>query len=148
MMNLTEFVTESNRIEGIHRACPHEVEALEAFLNSKASMSDLIKLVGEFEPDAELRNKFGMNVRVGKYKPPLGGPHIIEKLQNILQDVKHKDPFLTHLKYEALHPFTDCNGRSGRALWLWQMLKLNRKISAGGFLHTFYYQTLSELDPP
>ena len=36
------------------------------------------------------------------------------------------------------HPFTDGNGRSGRALWLWQM----NNHAPFGFLHTFYYQTL------
>ena len=44
----------------------------------------------------------------------------------------------THVRYELLHPFLDGNGRSGRALWLWLMGQ-----APLGFLHTFYYQTLS-----
>lgn len=42
--------------------------------------------------------------------------------------------------YETLHPFTDGNGRSGRALWLWAMGGIHR--APLGFLHHFYYQAL------
>ena len=44
--------------------------------------------------------------------------------------------------YEMLHPFMDGNGRSGRALWAWMMLRLGQDPFALLFLHRFYYQTL------
>lgn len=37
---------------------------------------------------------------------------------------------------------TSRNGRSGRALWAWQMLRQGRSFERIGFLRSFYYQTL------
>jgi hypothetical protein len=57
----------------------------------------------------------------------------------------YADPYILHVEYEQLHPFTDGNGRSGRAMWLYAMKKCGR-LEQGlnlGFLHAFYYQTLS-----
>ena len=48
----------------------------------------------------------------------------------------------THVEYETLHPFTDCNGRSGRMIWLWQMLKQDRLVAGLSFLHSWYYSSL------
>jgi Fic family protein len=39
----------------------------------------------------------------------------------------------------------DGNGRSGRAIWLWQMLRQEGGAPLG-FLHHFYYQTLEAQD--
>lgn len=38
---------------------------------------------------------------------------------------------------ELLHPLTDCNGCSGRILWMW----MTREAPLG-FLHTFHYRAL------
>jgi Fic family protein len=51
-------------------------------------------------------------------------------------------PFAAHVRYEHLHPFTDGNGRSGRAIWAWQMLYQGRGEIPLGFLHHFYYQSI------
>ena len=81
-----------------------------------------------------------MNVRVGSYRPPEGGPAIRQRLQELLNRVNERkiSEFDAHVCYETLHPFTDGNGRSGRAIWLWQ----NSGYAPLGFLHSFYYQTL------
>jgi len=39
----------------------------------------------------------------------------------------------------------DGNGRTGRAIWAWQMQRLGRDPFALPFLHRFYYQTLEAI---
>ena len=140
-MNLEDFVNESNRIEGIRRsATQEEIAAHEAFVNLvRPTIEDLQTLVSVLEPGALLRDKPDRNVRVGAYYPPLGGADIKKKLGHLLLTIGEHTPYTAHCAYEALHPFTDGNGRSGRALWLW-MMKGRAPLN---FLHTFYYQTLA-----
>jgi hypothetical protein len=137
-----DFVTESNRIEGILRD-PTDAE-LHATVDLVAlpvlSVGSLNAFVAVVQPGAALRNRFGMDVRVGNHYPPRGGPEIEEKLVVLLEDITRGrlTPFEAHVRYETLHPYMDGNGRSGRAVWYWQM-----RHAPLGFLHTFYYQTLS-----
>lgn len=133
------FVSESNHIEGIERdPSEAEIEELKRFLAlPKVTVEDLVHFVSVYEPSAMLREHRGMNVRVGDHVPPPGGPSIRIALQALLHR-NDLSPFTRHADYETLHPFTDCNGRSGRALWLHDM-KGNAPL---GFLHTWYYQSL------
>ena len=94
-------------------------------------------LVSVLQPNAILRDKEGYNVRVGSYYPPKGGPQIRVNLDRLLNASLELGPYKTHIEYEKLHPFTDGNGRSGRALWAWQM-----RYFPLGFLHHWYYQSL------
>ena len=139
MLDLRSFVRESNRIERILREpTDAEIAAHEQFLAGQPTLSGLIKFVSLVQPDAVLRDRPGLNVVVGRYYPPPGGPHIRIELERILRDASH--PYLTHQEYEALHPFTDGNGRSGRVLWLWMMGGIGG--APLGFLHHWYYQSL------
>ena len=139
--DLHDFVNESNHIEGIYRdATPGEIAAHVSFLALvKPTVADMQTLVGVIQPNAVLREYNGQNVRVGSYYPPRGGPDIRKKLGHLLLTIGEHTPYSAHCAYEALHPFTDGNGRSGRALWLW-MMKGHAPLR---FLHQFYYQTLS-----
>ena len=140
---LKGFVWESNRIEGIMRdPTQEEIVAHEVLLvNRELTVKDLEAFVSIIQPGAILRNRVGLDVRVGDFYPPIGGPEIklrLEKLLYAIRPSRPSDSYQTHLAYEQLHPFTDGNGRSGRALWLWQV---GGKAPLG-FLHSFYYQTL------
>jgi len=145
--NLTAFVRESNLIEGILRdPTPFEIAATDHFLKWKVlSTADVAALVNVYAPGHVIRDKPSLNVHVGGYVAPPGGPEIVDRLNQLLFMVSNHtiSPWHAHITYEALHPFTDGNGRSGRAVWLWQMLALNRDPFALSFLHSFYYQTLS-----
>ena len=140
-MDIVDFVEESNRIEGIRRgATQEEIAAHESFVSLiRPAIEDLQALVSVLEPGALLRDVLGRDVRVGGYYPPCGGPGIRKKLGHLLLTIGEHTPYSAHCGYEALHPFTDGNGRSGRALWLWMM----RGHVPLGFLHQFYYQALN-----
>lgn len=147
--SLPDFVRESNRIEGIFK------DDIEVDLAAHIALLELPELMVHhvcafvhFVADAELRRAPGMNVRVGRHRPPPGGPLILHELQQILDFVNFRAPddaWAAHHRYETLHPFLDGNGRSGRAIWLWQMGGIS-KVPLG-FLHTFYHQTLQASRP-
>lgn len=139
------FVRESNRIEGIKREPTFdEMEAYLRFMaQDKITLADMIEFVSVYQPDAELRERRGMNVMVGGYFPPVGDITIRTRLEDLLTDAntpfdRQKAAFNIHKRYESLHPFMDGNGRSGRMLWMWMM-----QDAPLGFLHTWYYQTLA-----
>lgn len=141
------FVAESNRIEGITREpTDAEVKATVEFLGiDPPAVIGLANLVSAYAPGSGLRDQPGMNVRVGRYVAPPGGPDMYDDLDAILgrSAMPHADPWCIHCQYEVLHPFTDGNGRSGRALWAWMMVREHGDGGlALGFLHRFYYQTL------
>ena len=148
---LVEFIRESNRIEGIRRPPSLvELKAHQEFLNRPMKpaseeeayvlITSLIQFVNTIQPGAVLRNKKGLDVRVGDHIAPRGDPNIQSKLYGILWNGS-LNAWGRHCQYETLHPFTDGNGRSGRVLWLREMGGIE-SVSLG-FLHHFYYQTLS-----
>lgn len=145
---LSFFVAESNRIEGIRGTTDAEVEAHRHLLGlSRVDVSDLEEFVSIIAPGNVLRDRPGYDVRVGDHVPPRGGPEIRLALEAILRGVNirrvARSPYEVHQQYETLHPFTDGNGRSGRALWAWQMLREDRWPGIRlGFLHCWYYQSL------
>lgn len=146
---LLSFVRESNRIEGIlRRPRQAEVTAHRKLLGEPwLGVEDLVEFVRVAQPDARLRSAIGLDVQVGSHVAPPGGWEIRARLEEILgyasRVVVEEDVYKVHQRYEHLHPFTDCNGRSGRALWLWTMRRLG-KAAPLGFLHHFYYQALQE----
>jgi Fic family protein len=69
-------------------------------------------------------------VRVGRYLPP--APEIVSGLMSELLDWWNREaskwsPVLTsaiiHYRFEGIHPFADGNGRTGRALALWELYR-------------------------
>jgi hypothetical protein len=152
---LVGFIRESNKIERIDREVTiGEIFAYKAFLGLKEiTIEDVCDFVGEIEPRAILRNREGRNISIqgAEHLPPPGGLLIEDDLRRLLVRVSSLmlTPFHAHVRYERLHPFTDGNGRSGRAIWAWQMKNLAAQPFALPFLQRFYYQTIDAhaLDP-
>lgn len=146
---LIQFIAESNRIEGIDRPpTDQEIEAHERLL----SLFHIHPVtLGNFQaviaPDKPLRERAGMNVRVGGYIAPPGGPNIVRRLQVLCRRANkcgsEYEAWKLHVDFEMLYPYLDGNGRTGRALWAWMMRGIGHDPFALPFLHRFYYQTLS-----
>lgn len=146
-MNIPEFVVESNAIEGIYSTNESDIQAHIDFIRlPKLTIKD-VEVFVHVVANAPLRSRKGRNVRVGNYYPPMGGRHIRSLLSELLKKVNDNSihPYLAHVDYELLHPFMDGNGRSGRAIWLWQMFQRD-EYHEQGFLHEFYYQALAYSD--
>jgi hypothetical protein len=142
---IIEFVTESNRIESIYTTTEAELEAHVNLLNLPTLWLGDIEAFVAIVAGERIRNRFGMDVRVGRSVPRPGGVEVVTELREILASVNSSlnSPYENHLRYEKLHPFMDGNGRSGRAIWLWQMLKEGKDDPFQyPFLQWFYYQSL------
>lgn len=139
------FLIESNAIEDIRvEPTQAQIDAVRAFLRlPKLTVEDVDAIVKVFQPNAVLRLN-GELVSVGGYWPPRGSMGIKYKLESIITE-KHcpTEPWAAHCEYEKLHPFTDGNGRSGRLIWAYQMLRCKKNPFAMPFLQRFYYETLS-----
>lgn len=152
---LKAFIRESNKIEGITLSREGLLEHMGFYrkmLKEPLTVENLCFFVDFIQPGARLRDRERdengevMNVHVGDFVPPPGGIDIRTRLEDLLADVHHnkQSPFVLHKRYENLHPFMDGNGRSGRFLWLWQMTDKYAYGGKLGFLHAWYYQSLSE----
>jgi len=144
--DLVRFITESNAIESICRE-PTEGE-LETHLwlleREQLEAEDIRSIVWYIAGGAPMRTKRGMDVEVGSHFPIPGSSMVLVGLMEILAQAnsEHGDPYLVHHAYETLHPFMDGNGRSGRAIWLWMMLKREIYVPEYLFLRNWYYQSL------
>ncbi len=87
-------------------------------------------LAGEVMYQGEAGTYRTITVRVGPYLPP--APDAVSGLMFELLEwwnttAQHLSPVLSsailHYRFEAIHPFADGNGRTGRALALWELYR-------------------------
>src|ERR1700753_4079398 len=108
---IVDFIRESNRIEGIKRnPTEAEIEEYRRFMAlDDVTVEDMVAFVKVYQPNARLRDKQGLNVRVGNHFPIPGGAEVKERLKAILYDANEmRDPphaWGVHCEYETLHPF-------------------------------------------
>lgn len=146
VVNLVEFVRESNRIERIKRnPTDAEILAHQLFLRQESLSLPMLQEFVHTVASARLRDQPGMDVVVtGAFRPMEGGYEVRRQLTNLLGAINSGvlSPYKAHVRYETLHPFTDGNGRSGRAIWMWQMERAGQEPFALPFLHRWYYESL------
>jgi len=100
----------------------------------RLTQEDVLRLhaivAGEVMDQGEAGRYRSMRVRVGPYLPP--PPQMVSGLMFEFLDWWNKDapklsPILSsaivHYRFEAMHPFADGNGRTGRALALWELYR-------------------------
>jgi hypothetical protein len=116
-----DFVRENNRLAGILRdPSPAEIGAHRGLLAARTlRVENLQMFVRHVETDARLREHDWTGGRQRSY----GRRTMYEDLEDLLlrsgEDLW--PPELLQQRYMQLRPFTDANGRSGRALWLRQV---------------------------
>lgn len=138
---LERFLIESLMIEGIDRKpTDAEIGSTSLFLDEPLSVESVMVIQEVYAPGMPIRDKNGMNVRVGRHICPPGDISMPASLRSVLTI---PDPWKCHVEFELLHPFMDGNGRTGRAVWAWKMIRAGDDPFTLGFLHRFYYQTLS-----
>lgn len=143
MSHLFDFVKQSDNIEGIFDLQEHTdaLHRTEAFL---AQHKIELQGVVDYNTAGPLRIIHGMDVWVGNHSPPIGGPEIKKALESIIWRANRKaHPYSVHHQFETLHPFMDGNGRTGRVIWLWQMVEKYDYDLSRLFLQQWYYQSLN-----
>ena len=87
-------------------------------------------LAGEVMDQCEAGKYRSISVRVGQYSPP-PADEVSGLMAELLRwwntDSKKHSPVISsailHYRFEAIHPFADGNGRTGRALALWELYR-------------------------
>lgn len=87
-------------------------------------------VAGEVMDQGDAGRYRAMRVQVGEYVPPPPGEVpglMLELLEWWNDDAPVLSPVLSsaivHYRFEAIHPFADGNGRTGRALALWELYR-------------------------
>ncbi len=85
-----------------------------------------------------------VQVYVGNHIPPAPG-FVVSQIGGYLNDLRHDyvtlDPRMMHVAFEAIHPFIDGNGRTGRMLmWLHELKQGKQPTLLKASERQLYYQ--------
>ena len=119
-----DFVRVSNRMAGITRdPTVAEISAHRGLLAVNALRVENLELfIRHIAPGAGLRDTPEAEA---PEETPAAGDDLRSDLATIIQaaQTRSASPSRLHRIYRRLRPFTDGNGRCGRALWMWQMMR-------------------------
>ncbi len=143
---LKEFVRESNKIEGLDRSpMTYEMQAHQDLLSVEKLIVQDLEIFALTVARGKLRNRKGMNLRIGHTMAPKGGMTVTESLTDLLKKINNREiiAFKAHCEFRKLLPFTEGNELTARALWLWVMGGAEEVPI--GFLRTFHDQMMELL---
>jgi Fic family protein len=132
-------------------------------VKGKIEIEDIINIHSGIVPDkVGIRNRGGVYVgnRLGQviYTPPQNEKEILEFVDNLFEYMYSDQPnslvkiILTHYQFEAIHPFFDGNGRTGRILMALQFCIENKLrypiLFTSGYIvknKSTYYELFKEI---
>jgi Fic family protein len=130
MVNVNEFLTESNAIEDVHTesALEDSFDAW-AYLRQQSNLTHgVLQTAHEHILKHRQPNIAGhyrdIDVQIGGRRPP--PPEFVELAMGELLEWQPMDPVRAvewHVAFERIHPFADGNGRIGRLVYLWHCLE-------------------------
>lgn len=144
------FMQESNRIEGENRIYTDDAVVCLAFIRhgeekklSKAQFLKHHKKLSAHRDDMEYKGMWRKcDVFVGRYAAP-SWKRVSGLMYKFFEELPRMDAWTAHNRFQKIHPFEDLNGRMGRLLWLYCMVRDGQDPFNRSFLHWYYYQSLS-----
>ena len=121
-----DFVRVSNRIAGIARdPTAAEISAHRGLLAANSLRVENLELfVHHVAPGAGLRGGLAANAEPGDEESSRDEDLRADLATIVLAaQTRSASPHRVHRIYRLLRPFTDGNGRCGRALWMWQVMR-------------------------
>jgi Fic family protein len=162
-LDLKSATKEAKEVKGYQSALLQGVDLIN---NGILSINDIVKIQGILENnDAGIRTQVGTKLKNDKtgeviYEPPQDYQEIIKLFNNLESYINEKNDLdslinmaIIHYQFEAIHPFYDGNGRTGRIinilyLMLNDLLDLPVLYLSGYIINNKakYYQLLREVD--
>jgi hypothetical protein len=140
----TNFMLDSNRIEGEDCNNPGDIEAVQLVIDGIENKKDLLKvhraLTRHLKVEWSGRYR-KCQVYIGGFTP-VKPEYIEEKMKDYFNRLSNMDSFEAHNEFEKIHPFRDFNGRVGRLIWLSKAVREGYNFELP-FLQKYYYQTLN-----
>lgn len=157
-MDISEYIRESNAIEGIYGSAEVE-QSLKAWelLTAETDrlthglICDVQRIVTANQTDLRddqrgaYRDLSETNVRVGPHIPPPFWK-VRELMDEWVEQYPKWEPWENHVRFETIHPFRDGNGRVGRFLMWWQQLQEGEALHMFRAADRFDYYAALEAD--